>query len=114
MDSKKDKPRRLDSYLYWIKIFISIFFGIISYYLLEFIFLNWDYILDLPFLNSFRNLALVFSLYLIILLAVPFIILIIIKEKSLWGCFKKSFKSFGTQFLIYITLSSMIYFINIW
>lgn len=114
MNSKNDKPRIRDSHLYWIKIFISIFFGIISYYLLEFILLNWDYILDLPFLNSFRNIALVFCLYLIILLGVPFIILLILTENSLLVCFKKSFKSFGTQFLIYITLSSIIYFINIW
>lgn len=114
MNSNKSENKITDFHLYWIKIIITIVFGIFSYYLLEFILPNWNFVMDLPYLNVLRNIMFVFGCWFFCLIGIPFFILILINDYGFWASFKRSFKTFGTQFLIYITLSSIIYFVNIW
>ncbi|MHA1268831.1 MAG: hypothetical protein ACTSPY_03515 [Candidatus Helarchaeota archaeon] len=112
--SEKPTYKFSDEKLFWIKILISTILGILSYYLLEFVLLNISYFIDLPALNTLRDLLIIGLIYIITLFGVPCLILTIKEDHIIWISFKRSVKGFGLQFTLFILLSTITYFVNIW
>lgn len=85
-----------DETIYWIKLVITIIFGVSTVYLA----LYW----------SFYVMVL---LYLVFSFAIPFIVVKIKTGESIQFCFKKSLKFIGTQSILYFLLLGIIFMINI-
>lgn len=109
MDTQPNDP--IKEKIYWIQMGITLFFGITSYYLLV---IGWPFIeISLPLITLFGDIVVVFSLYFIIILVVPSIILLVKFRQTVKDSIKGSLKTLATPLLLYFFLLGFILYLTI-
>jgi magnesium-transporting ATPase (P-type) len=112
MMEKKEKTNKIsEAKIYWVQIMISIIFGIMTYYILEYTQPS-DYF-SLPLGGFFIGFGLMAGIYGMSLLTVPILIYHFKGKTRYYTGFRKAIKSLGTQIALYFLICGFVFMINI-
>ncbi len=102
----------LDEKVFWVQFLISLSLGILTYYLLI---LGFPFFIlsTIPLSIIFSRFVVTFWIYFTILLAIPFLIFRMSTQNSRLDCFKRTFRTVGTQLTLYFVLCGIMFMVNI-
>ena len=110
--SQLQGPNGLDEKVFWVQFLISLSLGILTYYLLV---LGFPFFIlsTIPLSIIFSRFVVTFWIYFTILLAIPFLIFRMRTQNSRLDCFKRTFRTVGTQLTLYFILCGIMFMVNI-
>lgn len=101
---ESEKTKSLYEKVFWIKIAISIFLGIMSYYSLD---SAW------PFGDFFLDVYLIVMIHFLIVTMIPFLIIRLKTKSGFVECLSEAIKTIRTQTVLFFLVGGLTFMVNI-